>query len=229
MRCFFFCVKTTSSDFRYRYDPDTEISTWCFLHVLAKKFYIEDLADACLKGYGNCREPFWQGSWLPLPAEVRFAYDTPCPSQHTSSLKIFLVEYMTQQFFSCDRSANIENLAALLGVHQQFRVQVIRAHSAHMNMGPWDWAPYGCDVENCQLHPRWIDPNSGFIQVPLSREGKSGVNDSSTEVHEIHIKTDPDVDFMTDDEEALADAEMEEALAEAEEAKEQLRREAAAV
>jgi hypothetical protein len=88
-----------------------------------------------------------------------------------------------------------------------------------MNLSPWDWAPNGCDVNNCQLHPRWIDPNVAFIQVPLFCDGRFGGNDSATEVHEINIKTDQDVDFMIDDEEALADAKIEEALAEADEMK----------
>jgi hypothetical protein len=215
-------LKKTDSDFRLRYDPDTEISTWCHLHVLAKKFYIEDLADACLKGYGKCRKPFWQGSWLPLPAEVRFAYNMQHPGQHTSSLKAFLVDYMTKQLFSSNQPVKYADIAELLRVHQQFTVQVLRAHNAHMNMGPWDWAPKGCDVNDCRLHPQWIDPNLGFIQVPLSCDGQFGGNDSATEVHEIRIKTDQDVASLLDDEEALADAEMEEALAEADEMKERL-------
>jgi hypothetical protein len=199
-------IRSTNSDFRPRYDPKTEVSTWCHLHVLAKKFRIKDLADACLKSYANCRMPFWQGSWLPLPAEVAYAYNPPYPSQHTSSLKSFLVDYMTKQLFSCDHFARFEDLAELLGVHQQFRVQVLRAHNAHMNMAPWEWAPNGCYVNNCQLHPRWIDPNAGYIQIPLSCDGQFGVKESATEVHEIKIKTDQDINSMIDDEEALPDA-----------------------
>jgi hypothetical protein len=193
------------------YNPRFHVSTWCRLHVLAKRFRIENLAEACLRQYCNCRQPHWQGGWMPLPAEVDFAYETP---QQTSSLREVLVRFMIKQPLSYDRPANFNELAALAMRSKLFMTEIFRAFRSHAF--EWEWTPNGCDIDNCRLHPRWIDPNA-VVQVPLSRYGESEGSGSSTEVHEIII--------TSEDEEALAEAEVEEALVEADEVKEQLRRE----
>lgn len=62
------------------YNPNLEMSMWCRLHVFAKQFQIDELAKECLKNYSPCRQPYWQGGWMPLAVEIEFAYriSTPC-------------------------------------------------------------------------------------------------------------------------------------------------------
>lgn len=47
------------------YDPESHISGWCILHVLAQRFAIPELADKAFEQYRICRSPYWQGTWLP--------------------------------------------------------------------------------------------------------------------------------------------------------------------
>lgn len=194
------------------YNPECHISTWCRLHVLATRFFLEDLAAECLAQYRECRQPLWQGGWIPLPAEIDYAYDTTHADRHVAALKAFLAGYVVSQLASCEKPVDFRELAELAGRNQMFMVDVLRATRCHL-FEP-EYAPNGCMVEDCRIHPRWPDPEDGFIHVSPFRVKQSG---SSNEVHAM---------FVTDEEEeALAETEVEEAIREADEVKEQLYRE----
>jgi len=122
---------------------------------------------------------------------------------------------MIKQPLSYDKPASFNDLATLAMRNKLFMRDIFRAFRSHAS--EWEWDPNGCDIDNCRLHPRSIGPNT-VVRIPTSRYGEPDGSGGSTEVHEI---------IITDDEEALAEAEMEEALVEADEVKEQFCREGA--
>ncbi|KUJ09059.1 uncharacterized protein LY89DRAFT_741356 [Mollisia scopiformis] len=55
-----------------RQNSETHISQWCILYVLAIQFGLPVLAAETRSWYEDCRRPYWQVAWLPLPAEIRY-------------------------------------------------------------------------------------------------------------------------------------------------------------
>lgn len=143
-----------------KYDASTHVSEWCKLHVLARRFFIEDLAKYCLKQYRECRGPHWQDDWMPLPAEVDYTYCTSHAGEHVSSLKDLLVAWALEQLLSDDRLIDFLQLASLMRRSSEFMVDIMRAHHAHLASGRHEWNPMGCEISNCKIHPCWSRPDS---------------------------------------------------------------------
>jgi hypothetical protein len=73
------------------------VSEYLILHILALKFRIQDLAVEALCRYKSCRNPHWEGLWLPLASEISYIANN---DEHSSHVKCVVVGHIMSQCFS---------------------------------------------------------------------------------------------------------------------------------
>jgi hypothetical protein len=79
------------------HENNDTVSQYLVLHILALKFCIRDLAVEALCRYKSCRNPHWEGLWLPLASEISYIVDN---DEHATQAKGVVVGHIMSQLFS---------------------------------------------------------------------------------------------------------------------------------
>lgn len=181
------------------YDNDTHVSAWLILHILAVRFCIEELAVESLHRYRSCRNPHWEGLWLPLPAEIAYIADN---EEHSTRVKCVIVEYITSQCFSRRCAGDLRKIAVLLGCYEDLTLEVLRAIRDHISERDKTTQIYETD----ECIQNYIPTEFEDTIRPHSEAG-------FTEMTEIMVCT-PQNAITKDDEDAMEAAEVLEAMSE---------------
>jgi hypothetical protein len=183
-------------------DNNSHVSEWLILHILAVRFCIEDLALEALHRYRSCRNPHWEGLWLPLPTEILYIADN---DEHSVHVKSVVVKHIMSQCFSHRCAGNLGKIAVLLGCHEDFTLAVLRAVRDHMSESVE--ASQCCAVDGCIHHSKLC------IHIDVENCAGPGSDGGFSDITEIVIHTPPDR-ITKDDEDAMEAAEVLEALSE---------------
>jgi hypothetical protein len=186
------------------YDELTHVSEWLVLHILALKFCVPDLAAEALLKYKSCRNPHWEGLWLPLPTEILYISHN---DEYSTKVEGVVVSHIMSQCFSHRCAGNLGKIAVLLGCHENFTLAVLRAIRDHMSETVE--AAQSCGVDGCIHHPQHLS------QADIEDENRPPSDDGFSDFTEIIIRT-PTNAITKDDEDAMEAAEVLEALSEME-------------
>ncbi|KAK0127856.1 hypothetical protein ONS96_007357 [Cadophora gregata f. sp. sojae] len=140
-------------------ERDEDVSEWCILHVLARRFAIPALAEETLSRYQTCRSPFWQGNWLPRESEVDYLYRLPVLSIH---MRNFIVNHFMAETFSSWSKGDIRELATLAASNVSFNCDILRAYKQHLIMEVHSSG--FCGVQACLVHNQWTTSDVEMLE-----------------------------------------------------------------
>lgn len=184
------------------YDYNSHISEWCTLFVLATKFGFFDLAEEALDQYQACRTPHWQGSWLPLPAEIEYLWHN---SPFSVPMKQFITRHIMSQLLTQRCQTNLGDIANLMSCNVELILDVLRAVRSHLSedVGATEF----CGIDECAYHLHlWTQSDDDEGERPPSDCG------FSDHTEPILYMSPPNITL--DEEDAFAAAHSSEALSE---------------
>jgi hypothetical protein len=197
------CESFGTSD-EEEYHETSDVSEWLVLHILALKFYVQDLAAEALLKYKSCRNPHWEGLWLPLPTEILYISNN---DEYSTKVKGVVVSHIMSQCFSYRCAGDLGKIAVLLGCHEDFTLAVLRAVRDHISKSIE--AAQSCGVDECIHHQQLLS------QFDIEDGSRPPSDDGLSDATEVVRRT-PLTTITKDDEDAMEAAEVLEALSEME-------------